>query len=67
MFNHDEKFSTDIWEDLKDYLLQKDPSVDDKSLYVCSYCWPMLNSNKMPSSCVLNGLYTVPVPDELAN
>jgi len=30
------------------------------------YCWPILNSNKMPSRCVLNGLYTIPVPDKLA-
>ena len=64
MFNfHDEKFSSDIWNDLKYYLIQNDPGVGDKLLYVCTYCRPILNSNKMPSRCVLNGFYTVPVPE----
>ena len=35
--------------------------------YVCSYCRPLLNNNKMPSRCILNGLETVPVPPELSN
>ena len=60
---HDEKFSSDIWNDLKYYLIQNDPGVGDKLLYVCTYCRPILNSNKMPSRCVLNGFYTVPVPE----
>jgi len=63
---HDEKFNSEIWCDLKAYLIQNDTSVVDKPLYVCTYCRPVLNSNKMPSRCVLNGLYTIPVPDELA-
>jgi len=62
---HDEKFNSDIWNDLKDYMIQKDPSVAEKSLYVCTYCQPIPNSKKMPSRCVLNGLYTIPIPDEL--
>jgi len=63
---HDAKFNLEIWHDLKDYLIQNDPSVAEKPLYVCTYCRPVLNSNKIPSRCVLNGLYTIPVPDELA-
>jgi len=62
---HDEKFNSEIWHDLKDYKIQEDPTVADKSLYVCTYCQPILNSNKMPSRCVLSGLYTIPIPDEL--
>ena len=45
---HDEKFNSDIWLDLKAYLIQNDPNMAEKSLYVCTYCCPILNSNKMP-------------------
>jgi len=38
--------STQIWQYLKDYVIQNDPSVVDKPLYVCTYCRPVLNSNK---------------------
>ena len=63
---HDVKFNSDIWCDLKSYLLQEDPDVAGKDLYVCQHCRPILNSNKMPGRCVLNGLWTVPVPEELS-
>jgi len=33
---------------------------------VCTYCHPLLNENKLPNRCVLNGLYVEPVPQELA-
>ena len=40
-----------------------DDTTDD--LYVCSYCCLYLNKNTMPPRCILNGLITEPVPDEL--
>ena len=52
---------------LKNYLLEKDPDVAKKILYVCAYCRPILNQNNIPGCCVLNGLYTDPVPKELSN
>ena len=52
---HNERFSSDIWNDFKYYLIQNNPGVGDKLLYVCTYCRLILNSNKMPSRCVLNG------------
>ena len=33
--------------------------------YVCQYCRPLLNRNKMPGRCVLNGLEVEPVPQDL--
>ena len=36
-------------------------------MYVCQYCRPILNDNKMPSRCILNGLMTEPLPAELFN
>ena len=43
---HDEKFSSDIWTDLKDCLLQNDPGVIHKSLYACSYTVLLANSKQ---------------------
>ena len=51
---------------LKNYLLEKDPDLGEKTLYVCN-CQPILNENKLPGRCVLNGLYTEPVPEELSS
>ena len=42
---YDEKFSSQICKDIKDYLVQNDPNVVNKSLYVCEYCCKSLNSN----------------------
>ena len=38
-----------------------------KELYVCKDCRPVLNAGNIPARCVLNGLYTESVPEELAN
>ena len=38
-----------------------------KELYVCKDCQPVLNAGNIPAQCVLNGLYTELVPEELAN
>jgi len=47
-------------------MLESDPDVADKTLYICSYCRPILNSNKMPNRCILHSLATELVPDQLA-
>ena len=52
---------------MKNYLLEKDPDVTEKTLYVCTHCWPILNEDNIPGRCVLNGLYTESVPEELCN
>ena len=62
-----DKFSSSTWMQLKNYLLEKDPDVGKKTLYVCTHCWPILNEDRMSGRCVLNGLYTEPVPEELSN
>ena len=36
------------------------------SLFVCTYCRPILNSNNIPNRCVLNGLELDEVPVELS-
>ena len=62
-----EKFSSSMWMQLKSYLLEKDPLAAKNTYYVCGYCRPLLNEDKMPGRCVLNGLYTEPVPQELSS
>ena len=57
---HDTKYQTAIWLQLKNHL-----GVVTDDLYVCRYCRQYLNKNKMPPRCILNGLITEPVPDEL--
>ena len=42
-----------------------DLDAPQKTHYVCSYCWPILNSDALPSRCVLNGLEVEEVPKEL--
>ena len=37
-----------------------------KFYYICQHCHPLLNNNKMPSTCVLNGLYVEEIPKELS-
>ena len=56
-----EKFKSFAWIQLKNYLLDKDPHVAIKSLYVCTHCRPILNEDNIPDRCVLNGVYTEPV------
>ena len=62
-----EKFNSSTWMQLQNYLRDKDPDVGEKTLYVCTHCRPILNEDNMPGRCVLNGLYTEPVPEELSN
>ena len=37
-----------------------------ESLFICSYCCPILNANDMPRHCILNSLETEPIPAELS-
>ena len=60
-----EKFSSDKWRQLKQYLSDKDENFDSKIYYVCTHCRPLLDDNKLPSRCVLNGLYVEEIPKEL--
>ena len=62
-----EKFSSNTWTQLKNYMSEKDPGASDKTHYVCTHCHPILNENNMPGRCVLNGLFTEPIPEELSN
>ena len=48
-------------------MYMSDPEATNKTLYVCQYCQPILNQDKLPSRCVLNGLQIEPVPKELEN
>ena len=54
-----------VWPLLKQFLLKADPKASEKILFMCNYCKSQLRSNKMPPRCVLNGLETVPIPEEL--
>ena len=56
-----------MWIQLKNYLLARDPNVATKTLYVCTHFRPILNENNVLDRCVLNGLYTELVPEELSN
>ena len=51
---------------LKEYLAESDDNFDEKIYYICQHCRPLLNNNKMPSTCVLNGLYVEEIPKELS-
>ena len=61
-----QKFNSDKWVQLKQFLADRDDDFDDKIYYICQHCCPLLNNNKMPSTCVLNGLYVEEIPKELA-
>ena len=63
MKNCDIKFTSTMWK-MMDYLQQKDEDVHIELMFVCS-CRPILNDNKMPCCCVLNGLETVEILAEL--
>ena len=62
----DDKYNTDAWKQLKHHMLDVDPNIVGKSLYVCGHCRPVLNKNHIPNWCILNGLITELLPNELA-
>ena len=59
------KFSSDIWKTLKERISNNNSGAAVQTHYVCQYCRPVLNKNKMPGRCVLNGLEVEPVPQNL--
>ena len=50
---------------LKAYVYMCNADATEQTHYVCQYCRPTLNWNKMPNRCVLNGLEVEPIPKEL--
>ena len=50
----DAKFCPDMWKSLKAHILKGDSEADSKTHYVCQYCRPMLNKDRMPNRCILN-------------
>ena len=61
-----QKFYSDKWVQLKQFLAARDDDFDDKIYYICQHCRPLLNNNKILSTFVLNGLYVEEIPKELA-
>ena len=64
--NWDVKFTSQAWKELKQYILRHNEHVNMESLFVCSYCRPILNVDNMPRRCILNGLEKEPIPAELS-
>ena len=61
-----DKFTSEVWDELKAHVLQHPPTVSGRVLYMCHYCKTRVRRGIMPARCVLNGLQTVPIPPELA-
>ena len=55
-----------IWPRLKNFIREKRRESIGAQLFMCNYCKPKIKDDKMPGRCVLNGLETAPVPEELA-
>ena len=60
------KYNSGMWKRLKKFMLESTPDVKHNILYVCDNCQCSLNSNTLPARCILNGLLTYPVPEELS-
>ena len=52
---------------MKKRISERNPDVCFDTLWVCQFCRPLLNKDKMPCRCFLNGLESEPIPAELAN
>ena len=61
----EENLGTTVWPILQEYILQHDPNAIQHFLYMCNYCKPMIKKEKLPARCILNGLESIPVPNEL--
>ena len=53
-FSESKKFTSNMWQVLRAYMYMLDPEATNKTLYVCQYCRPILNQDKLLSRCVLN-------------
>lgn len=60
------KYDSVTWKQLKQYLAHRDDDFDNKNYYICKHCRPFLDNNKLPNTCVLNGLYVEEIPEELS-
>ena len=54
-----------MWQHVKKCISERNPDVCFNTLWVCQYA--LLNKDKMPCRCFLNGLESEPIPAELAN
>ena len=55
-----------VWLAIRAFAHMSNPDLDEEqSVYLCHHCKPRIKCNGMPGRCVLNGLETVPLPDEL--
>ena len=52
------KFNSEKWKSLKRHILHNNSGVASQAHYVCQYCRSVLNKDKMPSRCILTGLFT---------
>jgi hypothetical protein len=55
-----------VWQELKKFIEKDNPEASKKTLFMCNYSKTHLRTKGMPPRCVLNGLQTVPIPDELS-
>ncbi len=62
---HTDELSSDVWPIL--FILERNPDAAEQVLYMCNYCKPIIKGNKLSPRCVLNGLQTVPIPEEPAS
>ena len=46
---------SEIWSDLKEFLLTNNPPSVGETLYMCNYCKHKIKSNVMTPRCMLNG------------
>ena len=60
-----DKFTSEVWDELKAHVLQHPPTVSGRVLYMCHYCKTRVRRGIMPARCVLNGVQTVLIPPEL--
>lgn len=53
-----------VWLVLTAYVIMSNPD-DEETYYLCNHCKPIIKTDTMPARCVLNGLVSEPIPDEL--
>ena len=56
---------SEVWRQLEAFLTDYDPNFSSKQLLMCKTCKPTIKKNRIPNRCVLNGLQSEPLPDEL--
>ena len=56
---------TNVWLRIVAYAILTNPDFGQDPVYLCHYCRPKVKNDIMPGRCVLNGLQTASLPDEL--